>query len=894
MFLANSIGQPLAAHCALVGLLSRHIVASLYPAKPALRASALHAGLLHDVGKIDPCYASYVSAGDLTSPLDEDGCHQSHKDFTFDAHPRHNEVSWWMAESFFMSDQSGAMGNAANWQAAKYAIFWHHAKPLRSSEGEARFGNLSNIAWLLEPSLEVLRASFRDLWEEINRLAGVDSPLLLSSSPTDDAKPTPAFKERYANFINLEAEQQLEKSLNLEAARSAIRSAVVSADRVVSAMSVEELHYWLDEARQRQRFPSMPWEEAGRGNRVIDQIAAMRERFEEATPGSQRNVQQARAAARLAQESQSILKGPAGCGKTKIFLEYIEQTATPRTFVLVPRVTVGLSLFHELVTEYGITDGVELYTGEQKLISPSDGSHFRETADKEAFSGNIVITTVDQVCSLALSHRRINLLTEIMSSNLIVDEFHEIFDIPGISLMFLEIMRLREWMGERTAKTLLISATPNRFMVERMGSAERLDDPHVEVVPSFNAQPFHIELRSQAGISEAHPYSSLRNKGMIAIANSAVRAQISAIQAALEGADILCFHSKFSRSERTSVFERVMSEFGKARGQSQCVLFSGPIVQASLNITTTEMHTEICTAENWFQRLGRLNRFADFDSSSYTTHCDRDKCGEPAVIQRQVLEKQNAAARTTAWLNFLAGLERARRWTLAELYAEYDRFHELDSTAVAYASDFQKILKASAAAFARCSFDPVQLPASILERSKKAPLRVSKNSLRGSSCFVLPWVWDLSAAEASQKWLYDDDSPDGDTMSEDVEQVRALGADIDGESGTTLIDELLRFMRKKIREPGEQALREGLPIGLKQLFGKKKAVADAQAWWLNQARSRSTPVLVSLPSDTTFRDSERRYLKLADLPIGLISIKDMRRAFGEDLFNQRIVSADLK
>lgn len=67
-FLANRRGQDLAQHCVLVGRLACSMIESLYgatdhqdPAGVALMMRiALVAGLLHDIGKLDPSFQAYL------------------------------------------------------------------------------------------------------------------------------------------------------------------------------------------------------------------------------------------------------------------------------------------------------------------------------------------------------------------------------------------------------------------------------------------------------------------------------------------------------------------------------------------------------------------------------------------------------------------------------------------------------------------------------------------------------------------------------------------------------------------------------------------------------------------------------------------------------------------
>src|SRR5690606_25488379 len=87
------------------------------------------AGCLHDVGKLDPHFQDWVKKGKQKDP-DEDGQHIDVK-FTFDKHPRHNEVSLTILNFFENSYQNL---NGFEKQAVQHTIYWHHAKPYRKEK----------------------------------------------------------------------------------------------------------------------------------------------------------------------------------------------------------------------------------------------------------------------------------------------------------------------------------------------------------------------------------------------------------------------------------------------------------------------------------------------------------------------------------------------------------------------------------------------------------------------------------------------------------------------------------------------------------------------------------------------------------------------------------------
>ena len=825
-YFANTHKQPLEQYLFAVGYLAYKIVKSFVKEK-SLTKSVFIAGCLHDIGKIDPAFQAWIANQTEKKSVPEllDGGEHINKlgKFSFENHPRHNEIStllYYLLNTAKKREQNRVM----------HAIYWHHAKPIRKAPF-TRFDNIYKKFKKNTDNSELLKtySVFKQLVDDINMISKnyvMDNPMLLDhflSCPDEDRlyelddKLLPAYK-RYSE--GNEDIQDYTHNIADNARNNLVRAAVISADRLVSALSCEVLNQYIETSRLDSLLTSLLTKKCN----LYDEIQICLDGFKQRPNANhKRNTQQTIAAEQLAEKEPEesavkVLSGAAGCGKTKIALEWAAKTNVKKIIWICPRVQVCQGLIKDLTAaEYLPQTKIELNTGEFKLLYQF-GNEPQELPEEASFSGDIVITTIDQVLNTITTHSKVTGLIHYMEAHIVFDEYHEYIAMPAFNLLFSELVECKK-LQQEYANVLLVSATPHYFFLEELLEIDRDDIVEVE---SFNQSDYQIRFDyfDESKHDESNPLYKTQANNTFVISNTAITAQLSFIKnQRYENA--LLIHSKFKKSDKSLIFNQLFESFKYKGNKEFDVLRAGPIVQASLNISCDQMITEFTTAENWLQRLGRLDRFGQNKQPNLyiTAVPDMVKTGKEVGGCARFLGHLNSYRSAKAWRNFLLnnGIDK-KPVSLAEIYQCYQDFYDDSDSYDAVEEDLIMALKQSAIMINKQVLDPISFPNR--KNAKSRTMRIKRNSLRGNNRFV-----QMARCEVNEKselkflnqYAYDQSDMDAN-LTASVELIFGYG---DSKR------DLLSFMVKKHHN----------------IKNTKKSYKDSMT--LNEARNPETPIYLS-------------------------------------------------
>jgi CRISPR-associated endonuclease/helicase Cas3 len=321
---------------------------------------------------------------------------------------------------------------------------------------------------------------------------------------------------------------------------------------------------------------------------------------------------QVEVARRLAAGQNVMLGAPTGAGKTlTVLTPFFYDGWHPRPCRLIyalPLRTLAQSIYREgreLARRVGLDPDsfVTMQTGEQP--------------DDEFFTrGRIIITTYDQVLSgllegpygLSPSQHNLN-AAAVVGALVVFDEFH----LMAPALAFLTGVAGLHVFRDLAQSVWMTATATARLRQELAEALQCADASPDEVAVGQLPTVAHVTRRLRYRAAPLTPEAVLAASGgrTIAICNTVGRAQAlyTALRAALPPeVPCLLLHSRFFKPDRTAKEAQLAALLGKGR-TGRVVLVATQVVEAGIDISCDDLHTELCPMNALVQRAGRCARY---------------------------------------------------------------------------------------------------------------------------------------------------------------------------------------------------------------------------------------------------------------------------------------------
>lgn len=311
-----------------------------------------------------------------------------------------------------------------------------------------------------------------------------------------------------------------------------------------------------------------------------------------------------------------ILHAPTGAGKTWAvivpFLSKLWQHRPSRLIYALPLRTLAQGVYEQAKSVVPFLNGgcATLQTGEQ----PDDPFFSR---------GRIIVTTYDQVLSgllenpYGLSRGLHNINAAAVAGALVVfDEFHLMHPDKAFLTAVAGMYLFRDlcqsvWMTA-TATASLRTVLRDALATEQVPGDVTEWKMLVQSLPSVTG--VHRDIVMEDRHLTVDTVLAQHQKRSIVLFNQVLRAQRfhkelrREVEARRLTAEIILLHSRFFKDDRHAKEERLRKLFGKA-SDANAILVATQVIEAGIDVSCENLHTELCPINSLIQRSGRCARF---------------------------------------------------------------------------------------------------------------------------------------------------------------------------------------------------------------------------------------------------------------------------------------------
>jgi CRISPR-associated endonuclease/helicase Cas3 len=345
----------------------------------------------------------------------------------------------------------------------------------------------------------------------------------------------------------------------------------------------------------------------------------------------------------------TLINAPAGYGKTNVGM--IWSALNDRKLIWVcPQNIIAVNVYRSVLKTLEETH----QHCNVLLVLHNDPIESNYVIDKNIIP-DIIIINIDSYLRPTIDNTYATNLFQFSMANIIFDEFHLYVSNAPIFQLFLLMCKMRL---KCNTKTLLLSATPNQIF-------DHIKTPKTEIktqiLPQTNQHysAKHNKKYKIICLTNLNDANVLDDR--IMFFNSIKMAQ--EVFKKYNYDDNVLMHGDFTDFDKNNIRENILNNYKTIN-----CLVTTSILETSVDISFKNGYEIVCSPEATLQRLGRVNRFGEYECSTYYIIDDNH------LNERVVVEKAYDKTLKQHWFKYLLNNCNNKELTLDELYQYYNKF----------------------------------------------------------------------------------------------------------------------------------------------------------------------------------------------------------------------------
>lgn len=300
----------------------------------------------------------------------------------------------------------------------------------------------------------------------------------------------------------------------------------------------------------------------------------------------------------------TIVCAPTGAGKT----DFLMRRCHGRVFYTLPYQASINAMYDRIKKDLSDTDAQVLLLHAASSLKVSEGK-VEESIMQRMVGASVKVMTPHQMASVVYGIKGYEAMAiDLRGCDVILDEIHTYSDtMQAIVLRIIDILvklGCRVHVGTATMPTLLY-----KKILHRLGGPDHVFEVKLdeETTQSFNRHLVY-KLKAEDDIFLTTDMLVASNQKVLLVCNQVRRAQelYNRVAERYNTIPVMLIHSRFRRSDRNKLENRLTHELNHAQGA--CIVVSTQVVEVSLDISFDAMITECAPIDALIQRFGRINR----------------------------------------------------------------------------------------------------------------------------------------------------------------------------------------------------------------------------------------------------------------------------------------------